>query len=84
MNQPAEAPPVPRLDLRALEPPEPMRRALEAVEALSPGEAMDIVTDREPLLLYREPGRRGHRYVGGRRPDGFHITIRRIAGEDTP
>jgi uncharacterized protein (DUF2249 family) len=66
-----------RLDLRGLDPPEPMRRALEAVEALAIGEALEIVTDREPLLLYRELGRRGHSYVAERRPEGFFTTIRR-------
>lgn len=84
MNRPAEALPVQRLDLRGLEPPEPMRRALEAVEALDPGEAVEVLTDREPLLLYRELGRRGHRYVGESRPDGFRITIRRIGREGAP
>ena len=66
-----------RLDLRGLDPPEPMRRALEAAEALATGEALEIVTDREPLLLYRELGRRGHSYVAERRPEGFFTTIRR-------
>ena len=66
-----------RLDLRGLDPPEPMRRALEAVEALAAGKLMEIITDREPLLLYRELGRRGHSYIAERRPDGFFTTIRR-------
>jgi uncharacterized protein (DUF2249 family) len=75
MNERTETPQ--RLDLRALDPPEPMRRALEAVEALAAGKLMEIITDREPLLLYRELGRRGHSYIAERRPDGFFTTIRR-------
>lgn len=52
-----------RLDLRDLEPPEPMRRALEAVEMLGAGAVIETVTDREPLLLHRELERRGHLYA---------------------
>jgi uncharacterized protein (DUF2249 family) len=65
------------LDLRGLDPPEPMRRALEAVEALGPGEAVEVVTDREPLLLHRELVRRQHPYVFEPRFDGFRTTVRR-------
>lgn len=78
MNQRAES--LQRLDLRGLDPPEPMRRALEAVEALAAGGALEIITDREPLLLYRELGRRGHSYVAASQPDGFYSTIRRAQG----
>ena len=53
---------VQRLDLRGLDPPEPMRRALEAVEALDPGQTVELLTDREPLLLHRELKFRGHVY----------------------
>ncbi len=70
-----------RLDLRGLDPPEPMRRALEAVEALVPGTALEIVTDREPMLLHRELGRRHHVYVSDMRTDGCHTVIRRGSGE---
>jgi uncharacterized protein (DUF2249 family) len=77
MNRLAENPAVQRLDLRGLDPPEPMRRALEAVEALESGEALQIVTDREPLLLYRELDRRGHSHVNESDPEGFRTTIRR-------
>ena len=76
MSGPAESRPAERLDLRCLDPPEPMRRALEAVEARSPGEAVEIVTDRDPMLLYRELDRRGHTYVRTSRLDGFYTLIR--------
>lgn len=82
MSKLAETLPARRLDLRGLGPPEPMWRALEAVEALAVGEALEIVTDREPLLLHRELGRRGHRYVAESRPDGFHVKICRRGGEE--
>ena len=66
-----------RLDLRGLDPPEPMRRALEAVEALSPGEAVELLTDREPLLLHRELGLRRHAYSYEPCGEGFRTTVRR-------
>jgi TusA-related sulfurtransferase len=66
-----------RLDLRGLDPPEPMRRALEAVEALGVGEAVEILTDREPLLLHRELAARRHGYSYDRCPGGFRTTVYR-------
>ena len=82
MNQRAVAPR--QLDLRGLDPPEPMRRALEAVEALPLGEALEIVTDREPLLLYRELGRRRYRYIAEKQSRAFHTVIRRNEGSHAP
>lgn len=76
MNQPVESPSPRRLDLRGLDPPEPMQHALEAVEALDGGEVVHIITDREPLLLYRELDRRGHSYFSESDPEGFRIAIR--------
>lgn len=75
MSRRAEASSLQRLDLRGLEPPEPMRRALEAVEALRSGEALQIITDREPMLLDRELDRRGHAHATESDPDGFRTTI---------
>ncbi|MBU6296617.1 MAG: DUF2249 domain-containing protein [Alphaproteobacteria bacterium] len=66
-----------RLDLRELPPPEPMRRALEAVEKLGISDVLEIVTDREPMLLQHELERRGHRYVTGGSDGDFTTTIRR-------
>lgn len=66
-----------RLDLRELAPPEPMRRALEAVEGLGSSDVLEILTDREPMLLHRELDRRGHRYVAGGGDGNFTTTIRR-------
>lgn len=79
MNSPDAAPR--RLDLRGLDPPEPMVRALDAVEALGHGETVQIITDREPLLLYRELDRRGHAYAHESDKDGFRTTVRRSEKE---
>jgi uncharacterized protein (DUF2249 family) len=75
-----ESGPAQRLDLRGLDPPEPMRRALEAVEALGAGEAVELLTDREPLLLHRELGMRRYDYFYEACPQGFLTTVR-CAGE---
>jgi len=74
MSTEAEAGPAQRLDLRGLEPPEPMRLALDAVERLDKGETVEIVTDREPMLLHRELGRRGHGFAT-RNVDGDCLTV---------
>jgi uncharacterized protein (DUF2249 family) len=66
-----------RLDLRGLDPPEPMRLALEAVEALDPGDAIELLTDRERLLLHRELAARRHHYSHAPYGDGFRTTVRR-------
>ncbi len=63
-----------RLDLRGLEPPEPMRLALDAVEKLGKGGTVEIVTDREPALLHRELERRGHGFAT-RNVDGNCMTV---------
>ncbi len=80
MNGAGKACSAQRLDLRGLEPPEPLRRALEAVENLSPGGVVEVVTDREPTLLYRELERRTHQYVREVRPDGFYTIVERNGG----
>lgn len=72
-----------RLDLRDLAPPEPMRRALEAVEMLGTADVLEILTDREPMLLHRELDRRGHGYVCNASGQGFATTIRKLR-EDKP
>lgn len=47
------------LDLRRLEAPEPMLRALAAAERLAPGEAVAIVAPRLPRPLLLELARLG-------------------------
>ncbi|MGH9559994.1 MAG: DUF2249 domain-containing protein [Terracidiphilus sp.] len=72
------------LDLRGLDPPDPMRRALEAIEALIPGSTLDVVTDRDPQLLHRELERRHYTYTREIRHDGCHTLVGRRAGRDQP
>lgn len=65
------------LDARGLMPPEPMVLTLENLEQLPAGEVLEIRTDREPLLLYRELDSRGHRYRATPLPGGeYRVLIR--------
>lgn len=66
------------LDVRGLEPPEPMERALAAIAELGPGEALRMVHHREPFPLYAILSQRGFDYRTTVRPDGYYeILIRR-------
>jgi uncharacterized protein (DUF2249 family) len=40
------------LDVRGLPPPQPLVRALERAESLGPGERLELIHDRRPMLLY--------------------------------
>lgn len=65
------------LDNRGLMPPEPLVATLEALEDMSPGEVLEGLFDREPLLLYPELDTRGHLYrcekIG---PSEYRVLIR--------
>ena len=52
-----------RLDVRGLEPPLPMVRVLEAVEALAPGQRLEVLHHRRPLFLYPQLEERGCRHA---------------------
>ena len=59
---PASRPAAPRprtIDVRGLEPPEPMVRILEAVERLQPGDAIEVLHERRPMFLYPQLDDRG-------------------------
>ena len=63
-----------RLDLRGLEPPEPMRRILVAVAA---PENLPLVAflDREPRLLYPRLAERGLRWAAASTDGGVELRI---------
>jgi uncharacterized protein (DUF2249 family) len=50
------------LDVRGLEPPQPMLRVLEAIERLGPGARLEVHHDRRPLFLYPQLDDRGFRH----------------------
>lgn len=58
------------LDNRGLEPPNPMIRTLEALEAMAPGEVLVIHNDRVPVYLLPQLGDEGATYEVEEQPDG--------------
>lgn len=62
------------LDLRGLEPPEPMLRILSALESSPLGASFRAQTDRQPLHLYPELDARGAKHVSDPQPDGSWVT----------
>jgi uncharacterized protein (DUF2249 family) len=64
------------LDVRGLEPPEPLERVLSALGDLGPDERLLMIIDREPRPLYRILERNGYRYDSQFHPSGiFEILI---------
>jgi uncharacterized protein (DUF2249 family) len=47
------------LDVRGLEPPQPMVAVLERLETLAPGETLTVIHDRRPTFLYPQLDERG-------------------------
>ena len=47
------------IDVRGLDPPEPMVRILEAVERLRPGDTIEVLHERRPMFLYPQLDERG-------------------------
>lgn len=58
------------LDLRGMEPPEPMMRILNTLEATPVGASFRARTDRQPLHLFPELTARGARHTSEAAPDG--------------
>ena len=74
--------PAREMDNRDLEPPEPMVRTLEGVEALVPGETIAVLLPREPVFLFEELRSRGHAWRGDFEPEGHYRVVIRAAGAD--
>jgi uncharacterized protein (DUF2249 family) len=51
-------------DLSDLDPPLPMVRILQELETMAPGEVLFAVLGREPVFLFPELTKRGHRWAG--------------------
>ncbi len=63
------------LDLRGLQPPEPIVRIFEALER-APGEPLRAILPHEPVPLYNLLRERGFSYTGTPRADGgFEVLI---------
>lgn len=63
------------LDVRGLEPPEPLVRILSALESLPVGEKLRACTDREPCHLFGEADQRGFKHECSQQLDGSWITL---------
>ena len=63
------------LDVRGLEPPQPMVRILEALEVLPAGTALRVFTDRRPVHLYDLLEARGFAGQSEETPQGGCATI---------
>lgn len=70
------------LDLRDLDPPEPMIEVLEQVERLSAERSVAALLPREPVFLFEELRARGCQWRGAPLPDGgYRIVIRSSIAE---
>jgi uncharacterized protein (DUF2249 family) len=66
------------LDVRGLEPPLPMVRVLERLDALEPGRSLTVLHERRPLFLYPQLDERGFRHETDEPEPGLvRIVIRR-------
>ena len=66
------------LDVRGLEPPEPMVRVLARIESLPADGVLDVIHDRHPIFLYPQLDARGFAYEAEEQATGrVHIRIRR-------
>lgn len=70
-------------DFSDLDPPQPMVRILSELESMSPGEVLFAVLAREPLFLFPELTKRGHKWAGNYDSAGtaFRIMVKRGASE---
>lgn len=67
----------PAMDLRGLQPPEPIVRIFQALEG-SPGAPLRVILPHEPVPLYGLLRERGYSYSGAARADGgFEVLIER-------
>jgi uncharacterized protein (DUF2249 family) len=72
------APDTATLDVRGLEPPQPMVRVLEGLDTLQPGAALTVLHERRPLFLYPQLDARGFHHVTDEPEPGLvRIVIRR-------
>lgn len=70
--------PIEELDLRDLDPPEPMVRILETLGMLEAGDVLFALLSREPLFLFPELAKRRHEWAGNFDAEGrdYRLLIR--------
>ncbi|MDD5330809.1 MAG: DUF2249 domain-containing protein [Sulfuricella sp.] len=60
------------LDVRGLEPPEPLEKALDGAAALQSGERLRMIHHREPCLLYPLLAKRGFEHLSGAKSEDYY------------
>lgn len=83
-HRPVVEPILPELDLRGLPAPEPMQRALEAANALLPGQAVQVLTPLLPTPLLDVLAARGLRTTVFALPTGGARVLIRFPETDGP
>jgi uncharacterized protein (DUF2249 family) len=84
--EPAPAPVTPArgrsvLDVRGLEPPQPMLRVLQEIDRLGPSAELEVRHDRRPVFLYPQLDERGFVHETDEPEPGLvRVLIRREAG----
>jgi len=69
------------LDVRNMELPEPLLHALAALETLSPGDYLRMLSHRDPVLLYPVLDSQGFRYRRQRGSGGIYEILIWRAGD---
>lgn len=70
------------LDVRYLDPPEPMERAIDALDRLGPGDTLRMLIHREPHPLYQVLRESGFSYTVRQQPDYTYVIL--IRHRDAP
>jgi uncharacterized protein (DUF2249 family) len=69
------------IDVRGLEPPQPLVRVLQRLDTLGDGERLEVIHDRRPMLLYPQLDALGFTHVTDEPAPGVvRIVIARAAG----
>ncbi|PWF46055.1 DUF2249 domain-containing protein [Massilia glaciei] len=71
------------LDVRGLEPPEPLEQALDALDRLGASDELCMLIEREPHPLYRMLAQNGYRHSTTSLPD-FLYQVRIWRGPGDP
>ncbi|HVV01196.1 MAG TPA: DUF2249 domain-containing protein [Verrucomicrobiae bacterium] len=74
-DAPPSAPAIMQVDVRGLEPPQPLVRILEALESLPAGAELRAKTDRRPVHLHTHLDARGFTGESEEQSDGSVVTI---------
>ncbi len=63
------------IDVRYLDPPEPMEQAIDALDRLQPGDTLRMLIHREPHPLYRMLRESGYEYTVQQQPDYTYVIL---------